>query len=311
MIEEKLEILLITYNRSKDLENTFEQLLESPFAKCKLTILDNCSDDDTPIVCEKYYELFHNLKIIRHARNIGAVSNYLRAVEISKYKYSWILCDDDNYDFSDCDDIIEAIMTGKFDLISVGHPNYSNWIRGVETTVKKLIESGSTFFITQSFLPSTIYKSELFDSNCIYYGYLNTCNFFPTFAFINKAIEKNFSVYVSKKTIVSRSKNDIGFSIMEWYSGWFNSCLLIENKDSRIKAARELPVKGNKFIFSMIYSEKILNKKRFPNIYLSFFSGFLLIFWGSREFFSCFLIIFAILIPSTSYKYFKKIYNNF
>ena len=45
MIEEKLEIVLITYNRYKDLENTLKQFLNGPFSECMFTILDNCSND--------------------------------------------------------------------------------------------------------------------------------------------------------------------------------------------------------------------------------------------------------------------------
>ena len=35
MIEEKLEIVLITYNRYKDFENTLKQFLNSPFSDVK------------------------------------------------------------------------------------------------------------------------------------------------------------------------------------------------------------------------------------------------------------------------------------
>ena len=54
MIEEKMEIILITYNRSKYLDNTLNQFLNSPFKNCKFTVLDNCSPDNTPEICAKY-----------------------------------------------------------------------------------------------------------------------------------------------------------------------------------------------------------------------------------------------------------------
>ena len=120
MIEEKLEILLITYNRYKDLEKTLKQFYDGPFSECKFTILDNYSDDNTPDVCTKYQKLFPNLIITRHEKNIGGNANILRAVETSNSLYTWVICDDDNYDFSDCSDIINAIDSEKYDLISPG-----------------------------------------------------------------------------------------------------------------------------------------------------------------------------------------------
>ena len=60
------------------------------------------------------------MMIVRHPKNIGANPNILRAVETSNSIYTWIICDDDFYDFSDCLDIIDAINSEKFDLISPG-----------------------------------------------------------------------------------------------------------------------------------------------------------------------------------------------
>jgi glycosyltransferase involved in cell wall biosynthesis len=102
MLEEDLEILLITYDRAKDLEKTLNQVLNSPFKNCKITVIDNCSPDDTPQVCAYFQKLFSNLEIIRHKKNIGSSPNYLRAVELSSSNYTWVLCDDDTFDFSNC-----------------------------------------------------------------------------------------------------------------------------------------------------------------------------------------------------------------
>ena len=119
MIEEKMEIILITYNRSKYLDNTLNQFLNSPFKNCKFTVLDNCSPDNTPDICAKYEKLFPNMHIVRHSTNIGGNANILRAVETSESKYTWILGDDDNYDFSTVDDVIDAVVSDKYDFIYV------------------------------------------------------------------------------------------------------------------------------------------------------------------------------------------------
>lgn len=309
MIEKKLEIMIITYNRSKDLENTFKQLIKSPFTKCKITVLDNCSNDNTPHICLKYQKMFFNMKIIRHKKNIGASANYLRAVELSESLYTWVLCDDDNYDFSDCLDIIDAILTEKFDLISVGHPSYSNWKRGVETTTKKLIDSGATYFTTLSFIPSSIYKTELYDSYCIYNSYSNVYTMFPHFVFINKSIEDNFSIYVSKKDIIIRSNhNSDGFSGLEWLNGWINSCSLIKDKKIRRKAVYEISFGSillKKFLL-IILSEKVMNSEKSLKNYLSFISSIILTLRFNKDILLLLIIIPVILVPSYLYKLLSK-----
>src|SRR5574344_2051051 len=114
MIEEKLEIAIPTYNRSTCLENLLSNLLKSPFVKCKITVYDNCSPDETPQICEKYEKLFPNLKIVRNKENIGGDANIMKSLETPKTCYGWVIADDDIFDFSDCDDLIEAIESEKY-----------------------------------------------------------------------------------------------------------------------------------------------------------------------------------------------------
>ena len=259
MIEEKLEILLITYNRYKDLDNTFKQFLDSPFSDCKFTILDNCSDDETPEICTKYQKLFPNMNIIRHVKNIGGNANVLRAFEISSSLYTWIICDDDSYDFSDCLDIINAIDSGKFDLISPGSPAEQDWERGLTTSIKKLVRKGSFYFVAKFFVPGTIFKTKLFDSLCIVNGYSNAHNLFPHFPFVNKSFENDFSIYISKKKIINMGQhNTAPFSIVYFLAGWINSCSLIKDKNIRKNAVYSLSRWLN--ISSLVFDKKTHNE---------------------------------------------------
>lgn len=311
MIQKNLEIIIITYNRSKDLIRTLKKLLESPFSACKFTIIDNCSTDETPKICAEYKKLFPKLKIVRNKNNIGGNANIMKAVETSKSKYTWILCDDDYYDFSECDDVINAINSEKYDLISVGHPNYSNWERGIETSCKKLINGNATYFTTQSFIPTTIYKTELYDSLCIQKSYLNIHNMFPHFAFISKSIEEDFLIYVSRKTIVCRGEHNFpGFSGLEWLAGWINSCYLIKDKEIRTKAIYEITMGSSllKTLFYFIIAEKMIGNKDFNKNFISFSSGYILAFGFSKEIVLLPLLILSILVPPVIYRNIRRKY---
>lgn len=204
MIEDKLEINIITYNRARSLDRTLGQLRESPFAGCKITVLDNCSTDDTPQVCARHQEQFANLHVLRHKKNMGLSANYLRAVEISNGLYTWVLCDDDTYDFSDCQDVLDKIEEARFDWICVGAPGQYDWERGLETTTRGLWKRGAKFFFVHTFVPSLIFKTETFDSECMTLGYANAVNNYPHHRFVQKGLERNLSEYVSRHVIVHR-----------------------------------------------------------------------------------------------------------
>ena len=79
-IEDKLEIVIPTFNRCEKLGITFSYLLDenSPVKNCDITILDNCSTDDTPNLVKKIAEKHPNVKYQRNARNIGSFGSIVR-----------------------------------------------------------------------------------------------------------------------------------------------------------------------------------------------------------------------------------------
>lgn len=314
MIEENLEILLITYNRAKYLENTFKQLIESPFSSCKITVLDNCSTDETPEICAKYQQIFVNMQIIRHKKNIGANPNYLRAVETSKSTYTWILCDDDMYDFSECDDVLGEIESNTPDIIIVTSHYQYGWERGLKTTSNELIKKGARYYHTLSFMPAIIFKTKLFDSNCIHKGYFNVPNMYPHFEFINKSVEEDFKVYVSKNGIVEAGGfNQTMFSVLHWLVVWMNSCSTIKNKKILKKTIYDSPLEGGsflKFVLIWVITEKN-SKNKNNNDLIRFISAFIIAFGWSWDLFSLVLIIPVVIIPSIFHKLFFKSYTYF
>jgi glycosyltransferase involved in cell wall biosynthesis len=236
LIENILEILLITYNRSRSLDNTLRQLGDSPFAKCKITVLDNSSTDDTPEVCSRYADIFLNYTVVRRKKNIGGNPNYLRAVELSTSMYTWVLCDDDDFDFSDISDVIEALEDKIYDFIYLGSPYQLPWEKGLKTTSTELIRRGARYFNALSYVPAIIFRTELFDEECILIGYRLVNNLYPNFGLLNKSVRDNFKIYVAKNLVFKRNDvNSSGFSPFFWYTAWVNCCQWIEDKTLRAR----------------------------------------------------------------------------
>lgn len=310
MIEEKLEILLMTYNRSNDLENTFKQLLKGPFINCKFTVLDNCSTDETPEICSKYQQLFPRMKIIRHKKNIGVNPNYLRAVETSNSIYTWILGDDDYYDFSECSDVLEDIESEKSDIIIVTSHFQKGWERGLTTTPKNLLKKGSRYYHTLSFMPAIIFKTDLFDSESIHEGYLNAHTLYSHFPFINKSVEEDFSVYISKKEIVrNQDHHHPGYLLLQITLNWMNCCMLIKDKEIRNK---NLFIKESyreiiEYLCVIILIEK-LNKRKIFNYIVQLNSAFIINLGLSKDLFLLlFIYVFAV-TPRFCYELVLRVY---
>ena len=59
---EKLQIIIVTYNRAKYLERTLNCLLDkdSPVREIDILVQDNCSSDNTKQICENFKQKYQN-----------------------------------------------------------------------------------------------------------------------------------------------------------------------------------------------------------------------------------------------------------
>ncbi|MDD2898845.1 MAG: glycosyltransferase family 2 protein [Desulfuromonadaceae bacterium] len=236
MPREILSIFVITYNRCNFLENTLNQLAKSPFSACSITILDNCSTDSTPAVCSLFRDLFPVYSVIRHAINIGGNANYLRAVEMSRTPYTWVVCDDDDFDFSDCTDVMEALECGSFDFIYLGSPSQQEWERGLVTTAHTIIARGSKYYSGLTYMPSLIFRTSCFDSDCMVKAYRLINCLYPHFELLNRSIKDDFRIYVAKRLIFIRNElNSSGFYPLFWYASWVTACQTIQDPSIRYR----------------------------------------------------------------------------
>lgn len=296
MIEDKIEIVIPTYNRANYLDKTLSYILNSPFKNCKITIRDNASSDDTPKICEKYSELFKNLNIIRNRKNIGGNANIWRSYEQATYPYVWVLADNDYLNFDNSDDFIEAIESEKYDLIiccsaeytSEDSPNFlptpddepiSEYMKRkknsndyLENTTKELaLLIEKHYFIISTFIPSTIYKTSLIDSEILINGYDYICQSYPHYSLIAKALNNNLLTYKTKKDIVfvRPNPNDWEISPNDWYTRYLECSLLIEDKQIQTFAT-ETRMGGIIYnLTSNIITAKILQDKNLKKNVLS------------------------------------------
>ena len=295
-----LEIILITYNRKKHLKSTLSQLFseDSPIKDFKFTILDNKSTDGSSELIQEYVNKYPNIKHIRHNRNIGGNANIARAFEIAAEKYVWVLCDDDEYDWTHWSDV-EYAVNEDYDLIVVS--NYLNPGKNTPQLVKQL-----------TFVPAGIYKTEYITDTVMVNANFNISNMFPQFAIFSKFINENKRIYICKNWIANMCPN-AGYESytrgldndknkymndMFWQIGFLNSVQLIKDKKLRTDIIDNMHLDNKDLLYNFAQMFSI-NKLDFNNSLKNLFDAFCAINFRQKIVF-----IFAFLYP---YKYIGKL----
>lgn len=267
MLEESLQIVLLTYNRCEKLTETLKSLFaqESPVRNLDITIIDNASTDETSAVIRLYLAKFPNLKYKKNEFNIGGNANIARAFEFETEKdYLWVLCDDDEYDWSAWGEVVEAVKN-KTDLIITSREFCHNKV------------NLGTLFKQLSFLPSIIIRRENITSNVIQNAHFNIPFLFPHLApiceMVNNGKFKNH-VLVSKSIVLPRNSDmdytrglDCTSEMIQntlWITGFVNSIQLIRDAKTRKYILDNLLQRSLGF-FSMISAEFKHNRLRCGN----------------------------------------------
>lgn len=232
IMNNKLEIIIPTWNRSEYLEKTLSQFAKSPFINYKITIIDNASTDNTQEVCNKYKEIFPKFEIRRNNKNIGLAANILRCYEIATAEYLWLLGDNDEYDFTYCEDVIEAIESSEFDLIFI--QNTQN-VSLKKSTVHEIINNGKMGIVgAMGTISNYILRTDLYTSECIQEGYVIAKYLYPQLAFAKKAYADNFSIFFSENELrIGKPNPHVEYNTLELINGWVASNLILEKKICR------------------------------------------------------------------------------
>ncbi len=206
--KDKLQIILITFNREKFLSETLASLFcgTSPVKDFDITILDNHSTDGTHLLVKRYQSQHHNLQYICHNRNIGGNANIARAFEIARREYLWIICDDDEYNWSAWNEIEDAI-TKNIKLICVSDFNIPDKKR-----------NDTAYLIHQvTFLPSIIINTSLLSDAAIRNIYDSSVFLFPHLAPVIMHINQGGNIYLTSKPLVHFGRHEVDNSFIRGY----------------------------------------------------------------------------------------------
>ena len=246
-----LELFLITYNRKEKCRRTLQAVLaaDSPVKALPLTILDNCSTDGTAEMLAEFAAQHPNIRLLRHAKNIGGNANIARAFEMARAKYVWVLCDDDKLDFSGWDACAQLLAANPAAVVVA---NYLNPQKGPAYLMRQL-----------TFVPAAVYRTDLITSTVLINMYFNVSNMFPQLAAAAAALNSGQDVRILPRPLVTmqlspgndsyvRGSNDAErvhplMREMFWSLGYLRSIQLLGDKKIRTACAALANTEGDCF----------------------------------------------------------------
>lgn len=191
-LKDKLDIFIITYNREKELGKTLAQLYSetSPVKDFYITVLDNASTDGTETLCKSYAQNHPKFKYIKNNRNIGAVLNVIKAMELANKEWYWILGDDDNYNWDAWAEIEDALNCDKYEAV------YTCWHDGAKSIEYRYLlnEAG--------FLATAIIKTQNLTSTVMQNAGYVSLSMDPHCAPIAKIINEKGNIYIPYQKLV-------------------------------------------------------------------------------------------------------------
>lgn len=253
MIKGDLEIFLITYNRIERLKYTLKRILEGPIKGFDIKILDNASDDGTKDFCEELQNSYKNFTYIRNKINLGISGNIIRAMELASKKWLWILCDDDDFNWDNWNEIEQALDSNDYDIV---HTTYTEGFRS---------EEYSYLINEEAFIPTCIYNTKHITPLTMQNAYALAYTLLPHHAIGCKVINEKGKIFVPQKRCVLQGTNDkLNFIRMprnglfhkiddyQLLAGYIGAYRLIEDEEIRQKCNSVLCL-GQSFRNSMYW----------------------------------------------------------
>lgn len=94
-VQPAISIGLPVYNGAAHLSQALESLLAQSFTDFEIIISDNCSTDATPEIIAGFAARDQRVRVIRQARNIGALANFRYVLDAARAPYfTWAAYDD-------------------------------------------------------------------------------------------------------------------------------------------------------------------------------------------------------------------------
>ena len=116
-MEEKIDILMATYNGEKYLKEQIESILNQTYKNIRLIISDDASKDSTPQILEEYRKKDSRIEIYLNKENRGVVKNIEFLLEKVEDEFYMLADQDDVWLPLKVEKSIETLKKQNADLV--------------------------------------------------------------------------------------------------------------------------------------------------------------------------------------------------
>jgi glycosyltransferase involved in cell wall biosynthesis len=238
----RLTIAIPTYNRNQILLENILLLLPQLDSRCRLLIVDNCSDVpvEQTLQGSLHDRCAFEWKIVRNSINIGVNANVLRCFELCESRWLWVLGDDDQV----YPDAISKLFAALHTSPSCIFYNFSSeiYFRTASHMTHDLTEFVAEIddFSNVLFLSTGVYDADKLRPHLVT-GYLQTGSHAPHLAMLMSALKQRESCLLSDQAIVHHDNNAaIRWSYVAAVIGWYDLLDLLQTKQERYSFSRTL-----------------------------------------------------------------------
>jgi glycosyltransferase involved in cell wall biosynthesis len=147
-----VSVLIPTYNRLKYISDCILSALNQEYDDFEIVIVDNCSDDGSWEICERFASNYTRIRAYRNNSNIGPVLNWMRCAELARGKFSKILFSDDKLESSCLSEMVPKLDNPDVGLVFSGAFIGSS----SEDSTRSFIHSGLESMNADYFLQSVL-----------------------------------------------------------------------------------------------------------------------------------------------------------
>lgn len=183
-----VSILIPTYNRVDYFEIALESALSQTYKNIEIIISDNSEGNETEnLIKNKYLSNYKNIRYYKNNTNIGASASISRLLELSKGDYINYLMDDDVFEKTKIEKMMNYFINDKYNEISM--------VTSTRYIINDFGEKQRLFFA----LPEVIKIEHVFEgSELLKFVFNNKLNIIgePTTVLFKKdKLEEKFGVY--------------------------------------------------------------------------------------------------------------------
>lgn len=115
-----VSVVMPIYNVEKHLEQAIQSVLKQTLQDFELILVDDCSPDRCPEICDKYAESYEQVSVIHHEKNQGLSGARNTGLAHAAGRYIWFMDSDDYVDRDLFERISESVQKNAAEVIVFG-----------------------------------------------------------------------------------------------------------------------------------------------------------------------------------------------